>query len=1589
MSDLSKLISEISPEQRELLRLRLGKKKAQSVDPSGSRISAGQSSFPLSYAQLRLWFLDQLNPGSSLYNVYFAFRLQGPLNVTALEQSFEKILIRHEILRASFTTVDDQPVQIISPEVNLNLPVVDLSELPRVEREAAASQKVVEETRRPFDLTRGPLFRVTLLKLGEQEHVLQFTVHHIVSDGWSLEILLEELSHWYKFFTSGGAAPQPLPLSYFDYVYWQREKVEGEILNEQLPYWRQQLNGARPVMGLPLKSTRPTSQSFNGTNQEFTLPGSLRQALKTLSQREGVTLYMTLLAAFQLLLHRYSSQDNILVGSPTAGRNRMETEALIGMFVNTVMLRSDFSGNPSFRELLRRVREVALGAMAHQELPFEKVVEDLQPERSLSHMPLFNIAFVFQKALQQRLQLPGVTATRLKIEGATAKFDLTLYVTDDADSLEGVLEYNTDLFAADTIKRMVGHFETLLEGIVADPDRCVSSLPLLTAVEEQQLLVDWNETSLDHKHESCVHELFEKQVQRRPGALAVSQQDHELTYGELNARANQLAHYLRKLGVGPETPVGICMDRSIESVVAYLGVLKAGGAFVPLDPAHPQERLAFMLNDAQVSVLLSTQRSIDRYNLNFENFRLICLDTDWPQIAKEKNENLHSGTGLDNLAYMIYTSGSTGGPKGVEIPHAGLLNLCVWHGDVYRVTASDRATHLAAPAFDASVWEVWPYLTAGASIHIPDEETLLSPTKLMAWLEAEAITISFMPTPLGEALLEEPLPERVALRTLLVGGDKLHRRPRHELPFTLANNYGPTENSVVTTWTPVTADAESNVAPPIGRPVANTQVYVLDRNLQPVPIGLAGELCIGGDSLARGYHNRPDLTAEKFVSNFLSKDGTGRLYRTGDRVRYLPDGNIEFLGRFDNQIKLRGFRIELGEIEAVLDKHPAVQRAVVIAREDTPGDKRLTAYAVVNPASAVNTTELRDFMKSRLPDYMIPATFIMMDQLPLTANGKVDLRALPAPDQVPAVDSDFAPLRSPVEEMLAEVWAEILGLERVGVHDNFFELGGHSLLATQVISRVRKMFAVELPLRVVFEAPTVAELAQKIEKSHGDEACIPPLVPREPGDEIPLSFAQQRLWFLDQLEPGSSLFNVPIAIQLSGQLNVVALQATLATIVERHEILRTNYVADEGQPKQVIKQNETPELRYVDLRSSPEEQREDELRRRLLGEALQPFSLSDDLMLRPTLFQLNETEHVLLLATHHIAADGWSMGILFQEMAELYKAFSAAKPSPLPELRIQYGDYAQWQRRWLRGEALEKELSYWRTQLKSAPPVLELPTDRPRPQARSYQGAHYAVSLPESLTLEVKKLCREEGATLFMVLLAAFQILLSRKAGTEDIVVGTDVANRTRLETEGLIGFFVNLVALRTDLSVNPSFREVLRRVREMALGAYAHQQMPFEKLVEELQPERSLSRNPLVQVLFVLQNAPLPSLELPGLTVKSLGIDTETSKFDLGLFLREAERKLVGRWVYNTDLFDARSVIKMAHQYETLLGNLLAQPDARLNTIAMETETEKAQRDSERQERQLARRKNLLSARRKVVELSTTSDQGAPQTPNRPDKHE
>jgi amino acid adenylation domain-containing protein len=1095
------------------------------------------------------------------------------------------------------------------------------------------------------------------------------------------------------------------------------------------------------------------------------------------------------------------------------------------------------------------------------------------------------------------------------------------------------------LFDEATIARMAGHFQTLLEAIAANPKQKISELPLLTPAEEQQLIVEWNNTWAEYPQDRCIHQLFEEQVERAPDAVAVVFEEEQLTYRELNYRANQLANYLRELGVGPEVLVGICVERSFDTIVGILGVLKAGGAYVPLDPTYPKERLAFMLEDSSVPVLLTQTQLVEL--LPQHRARVVCLDGDIEKIAAHSSDNLSSSVTPDNLAYIIYTSGSTGKPKGVLLAHSGLCNLATAQIQLFDVQPDSRILQFASFSFDASVSEIFMAIVSGATLVLAKQDSLMPGPALIGLLREEAITTVTLPPSVLAVLPPEEFP---ALQTIIVAGEAcppdLVKRWAKERQF--FNAYGPTEATVCAT---VALCSDGSQKPPIGRPIANTQIYILDTQNQPVPIGVPGELHIAGAGLARGYLNRPELTEQKFIPSPFSDDKSDRLYKTGDFARYLPNGNIEYLGRIDNQVKVRGFRIELGEIEAALGQHPDVREVAVICREDTPGSKRLVAY-VVPAGKRADTSSLRSFLKAKLPDYMIPAAFVMLDALPLTPNGKVDRRALPAPEKRSELEYPKVAPCTPIEEMLASIWGNILSIDSLGIHDNFFELGGHSLLATQVISRVRDILAVSLPLRSLFEAPTIAEFAERVENSlkNGQSIEALPLLPIPRSESIPLSFAQAGLWFLDQLQPESAFYNIPLALRLSGQLNIAALESSLNEIIRRHEALRTNFAMVGGQPVQVIASTLTLKLVQVDLRHLAESEREVEAQRLATVEAMLPFNLEREPLVRATVQQLDSDQHVLLLIMHHIISDGWSLGVFVREFAELYKAFSTGMAPVLPELSIQYADFAVWQRQWLTPEVVSAQLNYWKQQLLDAPALLELPADRPRPAVQTFQGAYHSFSLSLELSVALAALGKRAGVTLFMTLLAAFQTLLYRLSGQEDIVVGTPVAGRNRKEIEGLIGFFVNTLVLRTDLGGHPSFEELLGRVREVALGAYAHQDLPFEQLVEALQPMRDLSYTPLFQVMFALDDALVPAVELPDVTVSPLAVETGTAKFDLTLSMENTASGLMGEWEYNTDLFDEATIARMAGHFQTLLEAIAAHPKQKISELPLLTPAERQQ---------------------------------------------
>ena len=1558
-SDFARRISGLTPKQRAALAARLKE--------DGSAFN----SFPLSFAQERLWFIEQLAPGSPLYNLPTALRVEGRLAVPALEQALSEITRRHEVLRTSFHELNGEAVQFVNPARPLAVRLVDLTGLPDAARVEAARRLTEREALRPFDLSAPPLLRATLLRTGEREHVLLLSMHHIAADGWSMDILARETVALYRAFDGGAPSPLgDLEVQYADFAQWQRRTLGGEALAAQLDFWKRRLAGAPPLLELPTDRPRPAVQTFRGDRRELELPAELVARLRALGREEGATLFTVLLAAFKALLFRYTGQEEISVGTPVAGRDRTEVGGLIGFFVNTLVLRTALSGGDGFRALLRRVHDELLEAYAHQEAPFEKLVEELRPERSLNHAPLFQVMFTLQNAPREALELPGLTFRAMPAAAELAKFDLGLVLAErPAGAVSCVLHFNADLFDAATAARMLGHYRTLLEGAAGRPADALSALPILTEEERAQLTRGWNDPRAEEFAAPPVHTLFEARAAETPDAVALACAGCEVSFGELNRMANRLAHRLLALGVGPETRVGLCAERSAEMVAALLAVFKAGGAYVPLDPSYPRERLDFMLEDARASVLLTESRLAEMFD--GRGAHVLRID-DAGGGGGEENPGV-AVSGRD-LAYMIYTSGTTGRPKAVMVEHASLSSTLAAAQEEFGFDGGDVMPCIAPFSFDISLFELlMPVLAGGRAALLTREEVLDLPGLAAA---VEGFTALHTLPSLMRQLVDEARSRGTRyerLRMVFVGGDLVPPALLEDLKEVFPRArvrvlYGPTEGTIICSCHLVPAGLRAS-GHLIGRPLRNAALHLFDVAGNLVPLGVPGEIYIGGAGVARGYWEREELTREKYPAV-----GGRRFYRTGDLGRRLPSGELEFHGRTDGQVKIRGYRIELGEVEAALKAHRGVGACVVVAREDAPGDRRLAAYVVPADASAPPRAEdLRRFVQERLPDYMTPAAFVFLGELPLTPNGKVDRKALPAPESARTeLDSSFAAPRTPTEEVLSAVWREVLGVERVGVEDNFFDLGGHSLLATQLISRVRDRFGAAVPLRALFDAPTVAGLAARIDETlrGGAAHARPPLTRAERKGPLPLSFAQQRLWFFDQLEPGSAAFNIHAGFRLEGALNPAALAQSLCEVVRRHEALRTSFSSDEGRPAQVIADDARVRVPFVDLRGLGAEQLEEVVVRLARRESLRPFDLSAGPLLRPALLRLGDEKHVLLVTMHHIISDGWSAGLLVRELAALYTSFSRGERSPLAELEVQYADYAVWQREWLSGETLEGQLSYWRRQLEGAPPVLELAADRPRPQRQTFRGGTHSQTLAPALAEGLRELTRGEGATLFMTLLAAFDILLRHQTGREDLPVGTDVANRGLVETEPLIGFFVNQLVLRTRLAGGDSFRDVLARVRETALGAYAHQDLPFERLVEAVNPGRSLGHAPLFQVKLTLQNAPAAAPELAGLKLKPLAAEREVAaKLDLTLLVSEQPGGLRVFYEYNADLFDAATVARTARLFEALLSDIVARPGATVEELTAKlAEAERRERAEEKKRRDESKFMRLRAVKPKPV---------------------
>ncbi|TVT53851.1 amino acid adenylation domain-containing protein [Amycolatopsis rhizosphaerae] len=1530
MPGLSEPAGTTADAKERLLARLLAKKGIRAPAPDVIPARGTTDDPPLSFAQQRLWFLDRMEPGQSTYNVPTAARLGGPLWIDALRRGVRALAERHESLRTTFAAEDGQPRQVIAAAPDVPVPVIDLSGL--ADAAATAHRLAEQEARQPFDLERGPLLRITVLRLAPEDHVLLLNVHHIVSDGWSSGILLRELGECYVAAREGRRADlPPLPVQYADYAVWQRETLSGERLERELGYWRDRLTGAPPVLDLPTDRPRPPVRTHHGANLLCAWPPELYAAVRRFSEAEGVTVFMTLLAGFAAVLSRYRGQEDIVLGTPIAGRTRPELEGLIGFFVNTLALRIDLTGDPGFRELVARVRETSSGAYAHQELPFERLVDALRPDRELSHHPVVQAVVVLQNASSGTVEWPGLRPLPFG-EGSpatTAKFDLTLSLGEASDGFFAGVEYNTDLFDTETIERLMAHYRTLLEGALAEPDRPLGDLPWEAAEAELARVAEWS-PAVDVAVGPPLVERFAEWARSSPDRVAVVSGDAQATYGAVLTRASRLAAHLVASGVGADSVVGVFLDRGVEQIVAVVAVQLAGGAYLPIDTGYPPERVGYLLEDSGATVLITDREMVAGVVV------VVPPSADGGVLPEVR-------VSADQLGYVIYTSGSTGNPKGVLVAHRQAARLFDATRDWFGFGPDDVWTLFHSIAFDFSVWELWGALAHGGRLVLVDEDTRRSPEEMAVLLGEQAVTVlNQTPSaffPLSHTILTEDRPVP-ALRAVIFGGEALpveqladwvnHFGDQHPQ---LVNMYGITETTVHVTHRPLTArDVIPGGGSVIGRPIPDLRVYLLDRRLRPVPPGVVGELYVGGAGLARGYLGRPALTAERFIPDPFATTPGARLYRTGDLARATHHGELIYIGRSDQQVKIRGYRIEPGEIETALRTHPDITAAAVLVHETTPGNKRLTAYLQTTTNPDIN--DIRQHVQTTLPPHMAPANYIILDRFPLTTNGKVDYAALPEPSGERTGLVAYTPPEGEIETRLAEVWQHVLHTTPIGRHDNFFTLGGHSLLAVRLQTLVRAEFDVELPLRVLFETPDLAALAAEFGNRTLEAATAVPLVPLVPlipqprTGPLPLSFAQQRLWFLEQWQPGTPLYHIAGALRLTGALDVPALRRSCQALAERHESLRTHLTTSEGQTYQAVSPPSGVELPIVDLGALDAAERPAVAERLVQAVAEKPFALTTGPLWRTVLLRLGPAEHLLALSLHHLVADGHALELLFAELGAGYGHAPVSGPSP-----VQYGDYAVWQRKWLESEQARRALAYWREQLAGLD-AAPLPTDLPRPPVQTHTGAIHQTDLPATVVAGLNGLAARANATPFMALFAATSIALGQTRARETVVLGTPVANRTRPELQDMIGCLVNTLALRLDLGC-ATFADLLDRARTVCLGAYDHAELPFERVVQEVQPERSASHLPLFQVWFVVQDDPPLEGTFPGLDAAPVGTPPRMARYDLRLEFRRAEDSLRLVCEYKTDLFTETGIARLTRHLVRVLESVVEDPAIPLGELA------------------------------------------------------
>ncbi|MEO7584342.1 MAG: amino acid adenylation domain-containing protein [Ferruginibacter sp.] len=1504
-----------------------------------SRIQTGgrPDYIPLSFNQERLWFLDRLE-GSIPYHVPGVLRLKGRINKDSLEYALQYIVNRHEVLRTVFKEREGKLYQFVTDNENWRLSAIDGSEF---KEDAEGLLKFIQGLlREPFNLSKDSMIRASLISLNEDEHLLVVIMHHIASDGWSLSLLIREVMEIYNYHESGLPVQlQPLRLQYADYTLWQKLYLLKQT-DYNLLYWQKKLDNVIPLQ-LPIDFERVINRSTDGASSFFFIDNDLHELLRNICYKQGTTLFMLLLAGFKVLLHRYSGQRDICVGTSIANRTHPDVEGLIGFFVNTIALRDEVNPDSPFTDLLQQVKTTTLEAYKHQELPFEKVVEAVTYERDMSRTPLFQTMLVMPDIPDiTQLRLRAIEVTAEDFSHNTSKFDITYFINETPGGLRGTVEYSTDLYQASTIGRMTEHFKNLLTSIAGNPTEKTGLLGMLDTTEEQHLVEGFSRSRVEYPQNKSVTELFEEQAARTPDATAVVLAEEQLSYQQLNERSNQLARYLTSRGIGAGMVVPLYMERSAGMITALLGIMKSGAAYVPIDPDFPAARINYMLGDTGAKLMVADARSTDI--LLHNDMEIVSLE----EIADQPTNCLREKPRPTDAAYVIYTSGSTGRPKGVMISHCSLVDYYYGLAKETGLGGCNSFALVSTIATDLGNTVIYGALLSGGILHVFSKEAVSNIEYLHAYFVRHQVDcLKIVPSHWQALIMEDRL--LLPQKLLIFGGEALQSGVAENIRLSSAackivNHYGPTETTIGKLLHVISPERNYNKTIPIGRPFSNTAVYVLSNELQLCPVGVPGHLYIAGDGLAMGYFDNAKLTAEKFITNPFSTEEGSKMYGTGDLVKFLSDGNIEFIGRVDDQVKIRGYRIEPNEVQSVLQECEEVSQSVVVATEDKQGNKRLVAYIV--PEGSFDRECLHSYLKLNLPDYMVPSVLIELESLPLTPNGKIDRKALPDPDAAALPSSGYAAPSNETEIKLVAIWQEVLETDEVGIHDDFFELGGHSLLAVRLVSAIRKVFNIEMPIGDIFDYPTVALLSARIPGSSATTLLpvIKKVIPRP--KQIPLSFGQERLWFIDQLG-GTLQYHVPTVLRLNGKLDIEALSNAFQQIINRHEVLRTIILEEEGLGYQIIKDRDRWQLQRVD--GTIYKQDKAGLQRYIKQCIDIPFDLGTHHMLRAMLIMLTEDVHILVVVLHHIASDGWSTSIIVKELLELYNARIENRNSLLASLPIQYADYAMWQRAYLQGALLETKLSYWKNKLQGVAP-LQMPTDYPRPSVQSSNGATTGVDLDKELSGRLQALSQQEGVTIFMTLLGVLKVLLYRYSGQQDICVGTPIAGRQQQEVEGLIGFFINTLALRNELNENNSFRDLLQQVRVNTMEAYAHQELPFEKVLDAVVKERDMSRSPLFQVMLVLNNTPeIPELRL-GEVVLSREVEGvsvyHTSKFDLIFNITETAQGLYLAVEYCNDLYNEQTIKRMMAHFTRLLNAVVTSPEQNIGMLPMLTNAEEQQ---------------------------------------------